>query len=251
MPVPNRRASDECITQSLLKTWIVLRCTDSIDRVFGIQNMCSALDRGDRTAKAVIRDEALRLFAEHGPDAVSLRRVASAAGVSPGLVVHHFASKRGLRQAVDAHVAAIFDGLFAAMPETDELSTTAGASLAEILVGALPPDSPVPAYLRRLWLSGDAAGQALLSRMFAATQGTVEQMTAGGIIRHSDDPAARAAFLMANDLAVLLLRDQLTVLLGIDPLTREGMTRWARVGMDVYRDGLFTDAINDTDREAL
>jgi AcrR family transcriptional regulator len=89
--------------------------------------MCSALDRGDRTAKAVIRDDALRLFAGHGPDAVSLRRVAAAAGVSPGLAVHHFASKQGVRQAVDAHAATIFDGLFAAMPDTDWSSATAGA----------------------------------------------------------------------------------------------------------------------------
>lgn len=58
----------------------------------------------DRTTRAVIRDEALRLFAEHGPDRVAIRQVAAAAGVSPGLVVHHFRTKEGLRGAVDQHV---------------------------------------------------------------------------------------------------------------------------------------------------
>ena len=52
--------------------------------------------RDDRTTRAVIRDEALALFAAEGPAGVSLRRVAAAAGVAPGLIVHHFGSKEGL-----------------------------------------------------------------------------------------------------------------------------------------------------------
>ncbi|MFJ5534014.1 TetR family transcriptional regulator [Streptomyces sp. NPDC093261] len=47
----------------------------------------------DRTTRAVIRDEALCLFAAHGPESVTVRQIASAASVSPGLVVHHFAPK--------------------------------------------------------------------------------------------------------------------------------------------------------------
>lgn len=46
--------------------------------------------RGNLTARAVIRDEALCLFAARGPAAVSLRQVAAAAGVSPGPAIHHF-----------------------------------------------------------------------------------------------------------------------------------------------------------------
>ena len=67
-------------------------------------NMGSVPD--DRTARAVIRDEALRLFAGRGPDAVTVRQIAAAAGVSPGLVIHHFGSKDGLREAVDQYVLA-------------------------------------------------------------------------------------------------------------------------------------------------
>jgi tetracycline repressor-like protein len=38
---------------------------------------------------------ASRLFAAHSPDAVTVRPIATAAGVSPALVVHHFGSKEG------------------------------------------------------------------------------------------------------------------------------------------------------------
>lgn len=199
--------------------------------------------REDLTTRAVIRDEALRLFAEHGPEVVSLRRVAAAAGVSPGLVVHHFGSKAGLREAVDTHVERVFDVLFAALDDTD---WTAGpsdgalaGSLAEVFVAALPPDSPIPAYLRRLLLSGDPAGQRLFGRWYAASRVVLDRLAAAGQVLPAGDPAVRTAFLMVNDLAVLLLRDQIVAVLGVDPLGRDGMTRWTGEVLAVYQGGLF------------
>ena len=58
----------------------------------------------DLTAAARIREAALRRFAERGVAATSIRDVAKAAGVSPGLVQHHFRSKARLRRAVADHV---------------------------------------------------------------------------------------------------------------------------------------------------
>jgi AcrR family transcriptional regulator len=210
-------------------------------RVFRKSNMRSA--REDLTSRAVIRDEALRLFAQLGPEAVSLRRVAAAAGVSPGLVAHHFGSKAGLREAVDAHVERVFDALFAALDDTDWTSEApAGSlagSLAEAFVSALPPDSPIPAYLRRLLLSGDPAGQRLFDRWYQASRVVLDRLEAAGAVRPAGDPAVRTAFLMVNDLAVLLLREQLSAVLGVDPLGRDGMTRWAGEVLGVYQGGLF------------
>src|SRR5712671_6454217 len=55
----------------------------------------------DLTAVARIRDAALQEFATRGVAATSIRDIARAAGVSPGLVQHHFRSKAGLRRAVE------------------------------------------------------------------------------------------------------------------------------------------------------
>ncbi len=71
--------------------------------------------------KTLLRDTALALFAARGPDAVSVRDVAAAAGVSPGLVVHHFGTKQALRQAVDDHVTAVFQALLDQMPSVLDL----------------------------------------------------------------------------------------------------------------------------------
>jgi AcrR family transcriptional regulator len=196
-------------------------------------------ERQDLTARAVIRDQALRLFAERGPQAVSLRRVAAEAGVSPGLVAHHFGSLAGLRQAVDAHVAALFDELFATLENADWGSPEVTASFAEALLAQLPGSSPVPAYLRWLLLSGEAGGHELFARWHALTEQAIEHLTAAGIVRPAADPAVRAAFLMVNDLAVLLMREHVTAVLGVDPLSPDGATRWTSTVIAVYRDGIF------------
>jgi AcrR family transcriptional regulator len=200
------------------------------------------LDRlsDDRTARAVIRDEGLRLFAARGADAVTIRQIAASAGVSPGLVVHHFGGKDGLRRAVDEHVVAVIDGLFAALPEPGWAAAT-GASLTEAFLSRLPADSPVPAYLRRLLLSGDPAGTRLFGHWFQACQRALDGLAAAGILTETTDPVMRTGFVTATDLAVLLLREPLTAVLGVDPLSRDGMVRWTDVGMAAFRGGLFRD----------
>jgi AcrR family transcriptional regulator len=60
----------------------------------------------DLTSYARIRNAALELFASRGVAGTSIRDVARAAGVSPGLVQHHFGTKAGLQQAVDEFVVA-------------------------------------------------------------------------------------------------------------------------------------------------
>ncbi len=197
----------------------------------------------DLTARAVIRDRALGLFAERGPDAVTIREIAAAADVSPGLVLHHYGSKQGLRDAVDAHVAGLFDQMSATVTDDPAQLGDGGpqtvGSFAELMLAFIPADSPVPAYLRRLLLSGEDAGRELFRRWFALSEVMTDRLVAAGILRASADPAVRAAFLMVNDLALLLLRDHLADVLGFDPLSARGIRRWAADVVPAYAEGVF------------
>jgi len=203
----------------------------------------STIDDGDLTARATIRNAALRLFAERGPDAVTVREIAAQAGVSPALILHHFGSKDGLRAEVDVFAAKAFDAIIEAIP-TEELAEllTGGASrgsLAEAFARGFPPGSPLPAYLRRLLLTNDPAGAALFGRWYAATRRLLDVMAEMGVARPSDDPDIRAAFFLVNDLALILLRNQIAVAIGADPLTPDGMDRWAREASTIYAEGAF------------
>lgn len=195
----------------------------------------------DRTARARIRDEALRLFAERGPDSVTLRDIATAAGVSPALLIRHYGSKDGLVDAVDDHVVTTFEVLLSTMTEQTAvagLEPTAVPSLLDGLATHLPPDSPIPAYLSRLLITGGRAGSALFDRLFRLSRTTLDAMVAAGTASRGADAEVRAAFLLVNDLAVLTLRPRLTEVLGVDPLSDAGMRRWAGEVFAIYREGL-------------
>lgn len=74
---------------------------------------------GDSRTRETIRDAALRMFAEHGYGA-SVRAIASAAGVDPGLVRHYYGDKDGLFTTVVAerlHLAPLLSQTLAADPE--------------------------------------------------------------------------------------------------------------------------------------
>ena len=58
----------------------------------------------DLTARARIREAPLEHFARDGYDRATIRAIAKTAGVSPGLLRHHYGSKEDLREACDHHV---------------------------------------------------------------------------------------------------------------------------------------------------
>ncbi len=205
--------------------------------------MSLASDDSDLTARASIRNAALRLFADRGPDAVTVREIATQAGISPALVLHHFGSKDGLRAEVDAFAAQAFDAIFEAMPPDKLAEVLTGGespgSLAEAFARGFPPGSPLPAYLRRMLLTNDPAGAALFGRWYTATRRLLDVMVEMGVARPAEDPDIRAAFFLINDLALILLRNQVALTIGADPLTPAGLDRWAREVSIVYAEGAF------------
>jgi AcrR family transcriptional regulator len=202
-------------------------------------NMRSLPD--DRTARARIRDEALRLFGDRGPDGVTIRDVAAAAGVSPALVIRHYGTKEGLREAVDQQVAATFEAMLAEAGDpagAQPFSQESVPALAEMVAASLPAGSAVPAYIGRLLVSGGPAGSALFRRLYEVSREALSRMSAAGTVSAGADPAMRAAFLLVNDLAVLILRDRIREVLGADPLSAAGARRWGAEVLAVYRGGL-------------
>lgn len=203
------------------------------------------MGENEHTGRERIVDSALALFADRGPDAVSLRDVAAHAGVSAALIVHHFGSREGLAQAVDDHVIGIFDRLaddLEGLADDLDGSAAGGVSasgLVESLLAGLPEGSPVPAYLRRMLLGESHSGTALFRRWYALTEEILDRMRERGALVETDDPRMQAAFLLVGDLAMILLHRHVHDALGIDPLTAAGSHRWATTAIAAYTDGVF------------
>lgn len=196
------------------------------------------------TVRDEIRACALRLFAERGVAGTSVRDIAACAGTSPANVLHHYGSKEGLREAVDDEVAHLFAHAASTAPDqlADMMDPAKGGgsgSFAELLLSAVPPDSPVPAYVRRLLLDGGDAGRRLFRSWFDSARALQDSLVASGVARPAEDPDARTAFLLVNDLAMILLREHVADAIGTDPLTTEGAARWTADALDVYHHGAF------------
>ncbi len=189
----------------------------------------------------MIRDAAMGLFAERGASAVTIREVASAAGVSPGLVMHHFGSKDGLRDAVDRRAMAGVEDMLAELVCIGEAGAI--ASPASVLAARLEREPVLIGYLRRLLLEGGEAADVLFRRLFETTLAGMVALVAAGVVRPAAaDEATRAAFLLVNDLAMIVFRRRIRAATGTEPLNGEGLRLWTATVLDVYRNGIFTAA---------
>ncbi|MGB6454988.1 MAG: hypothetical protein WBH47_10935, partial [Streptosporangiaceae bacterium] len=95
-------------------------------------------------------------------------------------------------------------------------------------------------YVRRLLCDGGPAGVALFGRLYQVTRAGMQALEQAGVVRPARDEPVRDAFLLSNDLAMLLFRPHLSKVVGIDPLSRDGLARWSAEVVDVYTAGVFT-----------
>jgi AcrR family transcriptional regulator len=193
----------------------------------------------------------MELFAERGYAGATIRQIAAAAGVSPALVIHHYRSKEKLRAVLEERVAVFVESMLAELARAPDQGGSAG--VAELFADRLASEPAMAGYVRRLLVDGGPAGMALYRRLFEVTQDSLRAMEQAGVVRPAQDEPVRSAFLLSNDLALLLLRQPITQVTGIDPLARDGLVRWAAAAFDVYASGLFvpdTSPVQADDRQA-
>ncbi|MGW4589693.1 TetR/AcrR family transcriptional regulator [Amycolatopsis thermoflava] len=187
----------------------------------------------DLTTRARIRDAALARFGAEGVDRANLRAIAADAGVSPGLVIHHFGSKEGLRRACDEHVMAAIRG-----PDDDTAAWQDPANLAGLLEAA----APARRYLARAFVDNSAEVAALYDEIVEVTQAWLERGAREGWVRENTDPRTRAALYVTWLLAPLILEEHLTRVLGTSDLHDTDTTlRYAGTAVEMLTHGVFTD----------
>ncbi|HWD04448.1 MAG TPA: helix-turn-helix domain-containing protein [Amycolatopsis sp.] len=180
-------------------------------------------DADDLTARARIRDAAMRQFGALGFERATIRGIADAANVSSGLVRHHFGSKDQLREACDSHLVKLLRGL------TEGVLAGAGGNHVAAARSAI---GPYQAYLARALTEGAAAP--FFDEMVEL--GT-RWLTARDAER-PDPPAAdakvRATVSTAMALSITVLHQHISRVLEVDVLTPAGDALLARALIDLY-----------------
>ncbi len=194
----------------------------------------------DRTARARLRDAAIEIVAEDGARALTARGVADRAGLSAGLIRHHFGSMADLLVACDEFVAATIRELkeqsIQGGPAFDALAAlrqSGSAHLMGFLALRLADDSP---HINDLvdTLAEDAADY--------MAEG-VEQ----GMLTPTPDERNRAAMMTVYALGSLVMYRHLQRLLDVDLraadlATQPGFAEYLRLQIEVFS-GLITPSV--------
>ena len=153
----------------------------------------------DRTARARIRDAAVLRFAVEGFGA-SVRAIAKDAGVSAGLVMHHFGSKDKLRTECDAHLLATIRRL-----KRENVADAATGHNFFHKFAAVEENAPVVGYVLRSMQDGGRLAREFIDHMVTDAVDYTQEGVAAGVIVPSRDEAARARYLTLSSLGALLL----------------------------------------------
>jgi AcrR family transcriptional regulator len=132
---------------------------------------------------------AMRLFAERGFDSVTVRDISAEAGVSVGLINHHFDSKEGLRQAVDDYfIRSTGVAIERAIRSTGDLDPEKVAEYQRRWI--ISTESQWPqflAYLRRAVMEASPWGQELFKRYYDSIRLMMDRFDAQGLVRPDVD----------------------------------------------------------------
>jgi AcrR family transcriptional regulator len=174
---------------------------------------------GDLTARARIRDAAFKLIATEGVRGATLRAIATEAGVSAPLVLHHFGSKQGVAEAVEDWVQ---EQLRAVTADDGDYRDPAAANSrrADAFAGLLAGRPLLRGYIRRMVLERSDEGLDWFAKMVSDGTANLRRRAEAGAARPAADAEAMAAVITVMALMPVLLPDHLRRALGDDALDR-------------------------------
>lgn len=190
----------------------------------------------DLTAQARIRNAAIARFVRDGFEKANLRAVAADAGVSIGLIFHHFGNKAGLRAACDEYV----------LREGTRRGRAAGRP--EMMQGLLGEYLSSPEeyrllvqYLGRTIQESSPNAAAIVDTLVAESEAVYRAGDADGTMHPSSDPRAQAVLGVVFSMAVLTMPPVLTRALGHEEFGPEVLRRLSVPTMELFTRGLYTD----------
>ena len=193
----------------------------------------------DLTTRARIREAAIRRFAGDGMEA-PLRAIAADVGASPALILHHFGSRAGLREACDEWVI----GQISATKS--EVLGPGGATAMLTHLAHVEGYAHLVAYVLRCLQSGGNLAVRLVDQLVVDAQAYLGEAEEAGTVRPSRDPEARARVLTEMALGALLLqlpgRDEHLDVSGLPAWLQAYSNRIILPVLEIYTEPLLTDS---------
>jgi AcrR family transcriptional regulator len=183
----------------------------------------------DLTARARIREAALEHFADEGYERATIRGIAQTAGVSLGLVRHHFGSKDALRKACDNYV-------FEALRRMNSQLLDDPSGAAEVRRGS----KRFQRYMARALVDGSTTVALLFDEMVTMTERWMARADEGRSDPPTVDRRIRAALVTAMAAGIPLLHEHVSRALGADVFGPDGDRLMALGLLDIYSHSLIS-----------
>jgi AcrR family transcriptional regulator len=184
-----------------------------------------------------IRYAALKSFATYGTSATSLRTVAAAAGVSVGLVQHHFGTKAGLIKAVDDHVLGLV--ITAIAPPLAEPPADSIAEMGSRVTRMVAEHPDIVDYLGRALIDGSPLGTTIFDTLAGLGVARWTKRDERGETRPDVDLTWAALNALVLPLGTIILRGHIERQLP-EPFTAPAqLERWQESVNTLLREGLF------------
>ena len=213
----------------------LLRRVERLYSILAVRSK-SSTPESDLTAVARIRNAALLRFARDG-FGVGLRTIAADAGVTAGLIAHHFGSKDGLRRACDTEVLRL----------TQEVKRASmyfgGPTDLMTQMSQVEEYIPATAYAMRSLMEGGELATTLMDLFVGDTVSYMSDAVKAGTVTPSHNEEARARYLLYAGFGALLLflRYEASEPGDIEAAVREFIDRYGPVTAELYSRPLFTD----------
>jgi AcrR family transcriptional regulator len=197
-----------------------------------------AVHEKDLNTSARVRNAALAGFATNGVSATSIRSVARAAGVSAGLVQHHFPTKEALRNAVNEYVVAIATEAFSDLPDNGTPEEIQG-ELGDRITAFVRDHPTALRYVARAVADGDQAATDIFDAFVAIAKTQWERLARQGLLRDNADLAWSALHVVVLNLATVLLEHAINRHLPAALREPEELQRWNQATGDLFRQGVY------------
>ena len=191
-----------------------------------------------------IRQAALKSFATQGASGTSLRSVAADAGVSLGLVQHHFETKAGLIKAVDDYVLGVVIAVVAqpvSAPHAKDSIADMGSRVTTLLLEH--PD--VVDYFGRALIDGSQLGITIWDTLAAFGMARWTARKESGEARDDIDVTWAALNSLVLALGTLIVREHIERQIPDAFKSPEQVDRWQKSVNTLLREGLFPHPRDD------
>jgi TetR/AcrR family transcriptional regulator, regulator of cefoperazone and chloramphenicol sensitivity len=169
-----------------------------------------------------IRAAALEGFARDGVAETSIRDIAAAAGVSPGLVQHYFPSKAALRAAVDEHVTEVASASLAVRVVDGDLVE----DIAERLTALVAEHFIALRYVARGVAENDESALGIFDTITHLCREQLAAFADQGLLREGLDLDWAALHTVLINLGTVILEPGVSRQLGRPFLDKRQIQRW-------------------------